>query len=236
MSHSPNNHRGFMFRSRITAVALVTLSVSFVVNGAGRSTKAPTAELKTQTAKQLANLPAYFEPNRGQTDASVSYLANFGSTRLFLTRDSAVFVLKGRNQQHAAADKAVTQEPSSVVRMRMVNAERSHQNSRQDEGFEKLPGISNYFVGKDTSKWVTNIPQYARVRRQGVYPGVDMVFYGNQRQLEYDFVVAPGADASRIELAYDGVNGISTNSAGDLVLAVGTVAPNGFNAHSLIIL
>ena len=224
MFHSPNKYRGFMPRFRITSVALLTLSVSLAVNGAGRSTKSSAelktqagqvktqaAQLKSQVANQMANLPAYFEPNRGQTDASVTYLANFGSTRLFLTPDSAVFVLKNGKP----AVKGATQVPSPVVRMRMVNAERA----RQDEGFEKLPGISNYFIGKDSSKWVSGIPQFAKVKRQGVYPGVDMVFYGNQRQLEYDFIVAPGADPSRIELAYDGVNGISTNAAGDLVLA-----------------
>ena len=205
-----------MFLSRSTALALLTLSIPLLATAAGRSTKVkevPTqakSEAKTLASGVLANLPLYFEANRGQTDASVSYLANMGGTRLFLTRDSAVFALPHKR----VSTKLEEQPEETIVRMRTVNSQRG-----LDEGMERLPGVSNYFIGNDSAKWVKDVPQYARVKRQGVYPGVDMVFYGNQRQFEYDFVVAPGADPSRIELAFDGVDGIHTNSAGDLVLA-----------------
>ena len=222
MFHSPSTYRGFMPRSSFTAVALLALSLPLLLTGAGGSTKQTnnakaTAELKQQTSTRMANLPIYFEPNRGQTDPSVSYLANFGSTRMFLTRDSAVFVIQ--KAPLAAMERTPKSAPAplmppAIVRMRTVNSQRA-----QDEPFEKLPGISNYFIGNDAKKWVTDIPQYAKLKRTKVYPGVDMVFYGNQRQLEYDFIIAPGADPNRIELAYDGVDGIHTNANGDLVLA-----------------
>jgi len=67
-------------------------------------------------------------------------------------------------------------------------------------GLEELPGKSNYFIGNDPKKWRTDVPTYSKVKYQGVYPGIDLVYYGNQRQLEYDFVVSPGADPKAITL------------------------------------
>jgi hypothetical protein len=81
-----------------------------------------------------------------------------------------------------------------------------------------LPGRSNYFVGNDRSQWRTNVPQYARVRYAHVYPGIDLVFYGNQRQLEYDFVLKPGADPGHIRLRFKGVQAVRVDDAGNLTL------------------
>jgi hypothetical protein len=89
-------------------------------------------------------------------------------------------------------------------------------------GLDELPGRSNYFIGNDPKKWRTNVPSYARVKYEGVYPGVDLVYYGNQRQLEYDFLVAPGADPNQIKLSFAGADGMRLDPAsGDLVLKVG---------------
>jgi hypothetical protein len=73
----------------------------------------------------------------------------------------------------------------------------------QVAGLEELPGKAHYFIGNDPHKWRTNAPTYARVKYANVYPGVDLVYYGNQGRLEYDFVVQPGADPSRIALDID---------------------------------
>ena len=198
---------------------LASLLIPVALLAAGRTGKQPnpapskiSPEFQKQAVQQqLASLPVYFEPNRGQTDPSVSYMAKVGKTRFFLTRDSAVFVL---NKGQKAKPTAASGDAPAVVRMRTVNAQRG-----LDEGLERLPGVSNYLIGNDSSKWVSGIPQFAKLKRSQVYPGIDMVFYGNQRQLEYDFVVGPGADPNRIELAFDGVDSIRTNAAGDLVLA-----------------
>jgi hypothetical protein len=89
-------------------------------------------------------------------------------------------------------------------------------------GLDELPGKSNYFIGNDPKKWRTNVPSYARVKYEGVYPGVDLVYYGNQRQLEYDFVVEPGADPNQIKLSFAGAEGMRVDAAsGDLVLKLG---------------
>jgi carbohydrate binding protein with CBM6 domain/beta-propeller repeat-containing protein len=85
-------------------------------------------------------------------------------------------------------------------------------------GLEELPGKANYFIGKDPAKWRTNVPTYAKVHYREIYPGIDLVYYGNQRQLEYDFVVAPGADPNKIVLGFKGADKIEIDAQGDLVL------------------
>jgi hypothetical protein len=85
-------------------------------------------------------------------------------------------------------------------------------------GLERLPGRINYFRGNDPSAWHTNIAAYAKVRYEGIYPGVDVVYYGNPHRLEYDFVVAPGADPRRIALDFEGVDALRITAQGDLVL------------------
>ncbi|HME07130.1 MAG TPA: SBBP repeat-containing protein [Bryobacteraceae bacterium] len=99
-------------------------------------------------------------------------------------------------------------------RMNLVNAS-SH--SRWQE-MERLPGISNYFRGRDPRRWITNVPQYGGLALKGIYPGVDMVYYGRKQGIEYDFVVAVGADPDRIQLAFTGLQGLGTDASGDLIL------------------
>ncbi len=106
----------------------------------------------------------------------------------------------------------------SVLRMKLVGASANAAVT----GAEELPGKSNYFIGNDPAKWRTNVPNYAKVRYQNVYPGVDLVYYGSQGgQLEYDFVVAPGADPHAIGLSFQGAGQIRVDKGtGDLVLAL----------------
>ena len=92
-------------------------------------------------------------------------------------------------------------------------------DSAKLEALDPLPGHSSYFRGPDRSKWVTGIPNFARVRAAGVYPGIDLVYYGNQSGLEYDFVVSPGADPRAIRMRFDGVTSLRIDDRGNLVLA-----------------
>ena len=109
-------------------------------------------------------------------------------------------------------------QPPQVMRMRLVGG-----NAKgRAVGLDELPGRSNYFIGNDPKKWRTNVPSYTRVKYESVYPGVDLVYYGNQRQLEYDLVVAPGADPNQIKLSFAGADGMRVDAAsGDLVVKVG---------------
>ena len=167
------------------------------------------------------SLPLSFEANRGQVDSQVQYLARGPGYTVFLTDREAVLALK----PGAAERKPLTSEagrersrPDSgaVVRIQPVGA-RSDANV---QGLDRLPGISNYFIGSDPAKWRTGIPTYGKVKYDGFYPGIDLVYYGNQRQLEFDFVVAPGSDPSSIRLAFQGIDGLEVGPQGDLLLKV----------------
>ncbi len=89
------------------------------------------------------------------------------------------------------------------------------------EPLDPLPGRSNYFIGSDPSKWRTNVPNFAKVALRGVYPGIDLIFYGNQQQLEYDVVVGPGADPSRFRLKFAGAGRLRRENNGDVIVNAG---------------
>lgn len=174
----------------------------------------------------------HFEPNLGQTADEVKFVARGPGYTLFLTADEAVLALRQgqprSDHEHwrhpslspkpALAQTEEATPSGAVVRMRLEGATRNAEP--QLEGLEKLPGISNYFLGNDPAKWRTNVPHYQRVQYQGVYPGIDLVFYGNPQELEYDFVLAPGADPNDIRLAFEGVEGMRVADNGDLILRV----------------
>jgi hypothetical protein len=166
----------------------------------------------------LGRLPLDFEANRGQSDPQVRFLARGPGYTLFLTATEAVMVLPKPVTPPATAETtpAGSSAPeASVLRMQLVGANPSAAIAGQQE----LPGKSNYFKGNDSAKWVTNVPHFSRVTYQGVYPGVDLVYYGSgQRQLEYDWVVAPGANPSVIRLAYQGAEGLRLDEQGNLVV------------------
>ena len=106
-------------------------------------------------------------------------------------------------------------QKTAVLRMRLANANKATKVA----GIDPLPGRVDYFLGNDSTKWRTNIPSYSRVKYADVYPGVDLVFYGNQRRLEYDFIVAPGADPKAIALNLEGSRKLRVNSRGDLLVS-----------------
>ena len=111
----------------------------------------------------------------------------------------------------------LTLPPPASLRMKLVGANRAATVAHADE----LAGKVNYFIGNDPTRWRTNIPTFGRVRYQDVYPGVDVVYYGNQRQLEYDFVVAPGRDARAVKLQFAGADKVEVDAGGDLLLRMG---------------
>ena len=106
---------------------------------------------------------------------------------------------------------------AEVIRIELAGA-----SAPQPEGVEALPGRANYFLGSDPSRWRTGVPTYARVRYANVYPGVDLVYYGNQRQLEHDFIVAPGGDPGRIRLRFKGAKQLKLDESGNLRIATGS--------------
>jgi hypothetical protein len=185
------------------------------------------ADTKVRVADSLARLPLSFEANQGQADPEVKFLARGQGYTLFLTRrGGAVLTLrkparKPKSFRQAANRLAGESEPetvtpSAVVRMSLTGTTRTPQL----EGVDELPGKANYFLGNDPRKWRTNVPLFTKVKYRDVYPGVDLVYYGNQKQLEHDFVVAPGADLHAIALNFAGAGKLSLDAQGSLALPV----------------
>ena len=165
----------------------------------------------------FAKLPLSFEANQGQTDGRVKFLSRGQGYSLFLTDREAVLALHKNDPQPVQGRNGKPTLPAKfgktdVVRMELDGA--SH--GLRVIGEEPLPGKSNYFIGSDPAKWRTNVPTYSKVKYTGVYPGIDLVYYGNQQQLEYDFVVAPNADPKQAKLHFAGASKLKLNHDGDL--------------------
>jgi hypothetical protein len=164
-----------------------------------------------RVAGNYGQVPLSFEPNPGQSDANVKFLARGSGYSLFLTPGEAVLSLERSNS--AAAD---------TLRMKLLGAN----TTARATGVDMQAGVINYFVGNDAKKWHTGIPTYGKVNFAGIYPGIDLVFYGNQRQLEYDFVVKPGGDSSRIAWSVRGAQP-RLGKDGSLELNAAGYAPGG---------
>jgi len=173
-------------------------------NPAAPSSQAsPTAKLKSA----MLELPLAFEANRGQTDGKVEFLTHAQNFTIFLMPNETV--MRGKNQD--------------VLRMKLQNANQSPKLVGEDKQLK----VTNYYFGTDSSKWLEGIPNYGQVRYQDVYSGIDMVYHSDQRQLEYDFVVKPGADPNKIQVAFQGASKIAITEQGELKLE----SPAGASVH-----
>jgi hypothetical protein len=158
-----------------------------------------------------------FEPNRGQTDERVAYVARGAGYAVFLTPEGATLALAARRAQVAgpvAPAKDAAPSRREALRMDIAGARRGAEIVAE----RPLGGRSSYFVGRDAAKWIPDVPHFGAVRLVGVYEGIDAVFYGSQEMLEYDFVVAPGADPSQIRVRFEGQESAEVTAEGDLVL------------------
>lgn len=178
--------------------------------------------------KAYAQLPLGFEENRGQAAREVRFVSHSSGYALALApQEIDIAILRRKAMMasplhRAAALRAYLEvrkaqvQKTTVVRMQLEGANPAPAIAASD----KLVGKANYFVGSDSQKWVTDVPSYAHVKYSGIYPGVDVDFYGNQRRLEYDFTVAPGANPKAITLKIDGAQKLAINSHGDLILHI----------------
>jgi hypothetical protein len=168
---------------------------------------------KARVSAAYNQLPLSFEENRGQVDKQVTYLSRGSTSTLFLTPTEAVLTL------HRGESKEKQASTMSVVRMMLHGANRSPHITGEHE----MSARTNYFIGNDLQQWHTDVPQYERVRYEQVYPGIDVIYYGQQQSLEYDFEVAPGADPRRIVRGFKGVRHLKIESgSGDLLLMTGS--------------
>ncbi|MGD0252081.1 MAG: SBBP repeat-containing protein [Verrucomicrobiota bacterium] len=160
--------------------------------------------VSAQTATPLDGMPLYFEANRGQADHLVQFLAHGRDSQFLVSPVEAQIVLR---------KEAVG---PATVRMQFMGA-----NPRaQIRGDAPLSGKVNYLVGNDPAQWHVGVPIFAKVRVEEIYPGIGLVYYGNQQQLEYDFEVAPGADPGAIKIHFDGPDKIAVNAQGEMILTL----------------
>jgi len=202
----------------LTMTACASARLSTTPNKSDATAHVPPSE-------SYGKLPLYFEANRGQTDEQVRFLARGSRSTIFLTPSEAVLAFtdreqpaKGRSQGARFGSEAGGQVIRTVLRMTLIGAN----PEPAVVGTEELPGKANYFIGSDPANWRTDVPTYAKVRYKDVYPGIDLIYYGNQRQLEYDFVVSPGADPTRIRLGFQGADKLEVDAQSDLVVHTAT--------------
>ena len=168
--------------------------------------------------QQYGQFPLSFEANQGQTDSQVDFLARGNGYALFLTDTGAVFDLRQNAAPSTSADRPNAADANvaagTVIRMQFAGANADPVVT----GVDRQQTLSNYFVGGDSSQWQTGIANFSRVKYQDLYAGIDAVFYGNQRQMEYDFNIAPGADPGQIQWQIDGADGLGIDDAGNLLI------------------
>ncbi len=174
----------------------------------------------------------HFEPNVGQTNEQVKFIARGLGYAMFLTGSEAVMVLNMPGDEQSKTEgsligtaggvpgTAVLEHPEptrqQVVR---INVEGNNPIPKP-VGLEKQASYSNYFLGDDPAKWRPEVPHFRKAKFEDVYPGIDLVYYGNQGQLEYDFVIKPGGNPELIRLSIDGAERISLDDGGNLVLGL----------------
>ncbi len=212
----------------LSVLLMIFLLLSTAMEAKPATLAEPNSVTKSRVSEAYGKLPLSFQANQGQANDRVKFLSRGRGYSLFLTSTEAVLALhksSGPNAQHGIGTVPTTTELKNnqatwltVLRMRFVEASRNPKVT----GLEELPGKVNYFIGNDPKKWHTNIPTYAKVKYQDVYPGVDLIYYGNQRQLEYDLIVAPGTDPKVITLAFEGADKFEIDAQDNLILhAVG---------------
>ncbi|HEY1660625.1 MAG TPA: SBBP repeat-containing protein [Candidatus Sulfotelmatobacter sp.] len=176
----------------------------------------PTQLQKQQAAVRLGGLPLTFEANQGQSDPNVKFFSKGKGYTAFLTANGMLLTLRpssGVARQPLSGSAA----PVATLQFALVGASANPTVVGED----LQPGKINYFFGNDPTKWRTGVATYARIRYHNVYPGIDIVYYGNHRQLEFDFAISPGADPSQIQFQVQGAKGLDIDQQGDLVLDTG---------------
>ena len=207
----------------ISLFAIFSLAWLFVPARSGIAAEMPATD--HSEGIKFQHPPVRFEVNEGQSDPQVRFTARDRDGIAFLTSDGAVFQISrsvgtSKPQFKKASYTAETRGfESSFVRMKAVGA---NPNPRV-VGLDQLPGVTNYFIGNDPAKWRTNVAGYAKVKYEGVYPGIDLVYYDNgEGRLEYDFIVAPGADPKQIALSIEDAQSVEVDPSGDLVISAVT--------------
>jgi hypothetical protein len=197
------------------------LAEAMGLRGEGHDDSDLNVRVRSQARALFAGLPLMFEPNRGQgnldaSDRRAQFVSRGSGYSLFLGSEGAILSLVSVDSPKHDSPKHDSPKPDSLesskavashalarvqtVQMKLAGANPNAILTATD----RLPGKSNYLIGNDPAKWRRDLPQFGRVRYKNIYPGIDLIFYGNQGRLEYDFQVAPGSDPAQAELQFNG--------------------------------
>lgn len=204
----------------LSAVSVLTCSVALASLLAATAVARPASAAGSQPMSAYAKLPLFFEVNEGQTDPRFQFLARSGGYTIFLTPTESVIVegetnVGGRRGAVELDERSAT---PAIMRMKLVGANPTPKLF----GLGELPGKLNYLIGNDPTSWHTGVPLYSQVRSEQVYSGIDLLFHGDThggvQQLEYDFIVSPGADPNAVRLRITGAKKIEIDDNRDLIL------------------
>jgi hypothetical protein len=227
---SLREHQGTLPSSRaalcavVVAIVAAAFALSWRTRAAVGSDGLGLGQVLTRAklhAASIAQLPLAFEPNCGQADPRAQFVAHTASATVFLTSTGAAVRAIPVDPSARSRDGTLAnqRDPLSgyAVTMNFWGA-----NPRAAAApVERLPGVSNYFIGNNPANWKTAIPTFAKVRYQSIYPGIDLVYYGNRQQLEYDLIVKRGANAGAVRVAFNGADALELNSSGDALVRSG---------------
>lgn len=207
--------------ARLLAPSTVLLTLILVISPAYAGDRSAGVNARLDALRA----PILFEENRGQADATVKFVARSPGYILAISNTEAVMSIRPRRMTSKPAfgaqlnrrDASVAplqESDGAQLRMRILRADRVAQAT----GVEKSEGVVNYYRGNDPKHWLSGVPTFSKIRFVRVYEGVDLLYYGTDGRLEYDFVVQPGADPDRIAVAFEGMRGMAVDGGGDLVL------------------
>jgi hypothetical protein len=174
--------------------------------------------------QNLTSMPLAFTQNVGQWPDSVLYRADAGGATMWFTTEGAVYQftrsVPGDEPQAGPVDpmRELDREPEQYESMTIRASFAGANSNPQVVGLEEMEYKCNYFIGNDPNEWHTDVPNYEAIVLEEVYDGIDLKYYGNGKQMEYDFIVSPGADFSQIQIEYEGAESISVNASGELVV------------------
>lgn len=217
----------------LSLASLIVYSIgSFASMNSGQPDRMEADFSNLQITYNLGSVPMTFTVNQGQWDEKVQFRANAGGATVWFGTTGVVYQFT-RSVANAKLPSGPPDpgydrfdlEPNSFETM-MIRASFVGANPNPEmAGAEIVQHKSNYFIGNDPAMWYTDVPAYKSVTYKEIYPGIDLKYFGNGKQIEYDFIVEPGADPGVIVVEYEGAKSIDVNEAGELVVetAWGTV-------------
>jgi len=214
-----------------SCIIILVLAFSFQTMASSDETfENPTGQLDRQLILQnLNSSPLCFTENKGQWDERALYMSQAGAANLWFTSEGVYYqffrqIASDKSEEQAGIDlpyKRGNPQGDSIEQLFFKASFINGNPNPEAKGNGLIEYRCNYFFGNDSAKWYMDVPNYQSIYYEEIYPGINLRYYGNKMQMEYDFIVSPGADYRCIRIQYEGVESLSINSFGDLVVETG---------------